>query len=192
MHCTPQTDGGWIDRGRWRRGHRLALLGVMTLTQCSAMASANDTFPGKLRGWLSRRGVSYRRYAIALSRMRRRDKEGVKTLSRCLIAVAKRAGWYFQHPPTSPLMLMNSRAESLRTLNLGGSRSSDSTFAVTAIATHFRFTFPRQYSNTIFYWQTEKHFNRLFNMTSFATWRSFFSIFKWRYQKKISKYVNQT
>ncbi|KAG7207237.1 hypothetical protein KM043_008912 [Ampulex compressa] len=31
--------GGWIDSGRWRRGHRLSLLGVMTLTQCSAMAS---------------------------------------------------------------------------------------------------------------------------------------------------------
>lgn len=51
VHCTPvRPDGGWIDRGRWRRGHRLALLGVMTLTQCSAMASANGTFPGKSRG----------------------------------------------------------------------------------------------------------------------------------------------
>lgn len=30
-----------IDSGRWRRGHRLALLGVMTLTQCSAMASSS-------------------------------------------------------------------------------------------------------------------------------------------------------
>ena len=33
--------GCWIDSGRWRRGHRLALLGVMTLTQCSAMASSS-------------------------------------------------------------------------------------------------------------------------------------------------------
>lgn len=32
-----------IDSGRWRRGHRLALLGVMTLTQCSAMASSSPT-----------------------------------------------------------------------------------------------------------------------------------------------------
>lgn len=39
VHCTPMSEGGWIDSGRWRRGHRLALLGVMTLTQCSAMAS---------------------------------------------------------------------------------------------------------------------------------------------------------
>lgn len=51
MHCTPpcqtrQTGGGRrvrIDSGRWRRGHRLALLGVMTLTQCSAMASSSPT-----------------------------------------------------------------------------------------------------------------------------------------------------
>lgn len=34
-----------IDSGRWRRGHRLALLGVMTLTQCSAMASPSPTHP---------------------------------------------------------------------------------------------------------------------------------------------------
>jgi hypothetical protein len=38
VHCTPaRPDERWIDCGRWRRGHRLAFAGVMTLTQCNAV-----------------------------------------------------------------------------------------------------------------------------------------------------------
>lgn len=117
----------------------------MTLTQCRAMASANGTFPRKSRGGGCRRRVPHRLYAIAVSNAATRRGRG-KNVIACPIATAKRAEVVLSPPLHTPpslvstpsLMLIEPRAGSLGTLNLGRGRSSNSTFAVTAIATCFR------------------------------------------------------
>lgn len=110
------SDGGWIDRGRWRRGYRLAFLGVMTLTQCSAMASVCSTyyFFRETAGMIAvEKGAStvYDRCLVCDD-----VEEGVKTLLRDPTTTAHGGGTF--NPSILLLMLMNSCAGPLGTFNL--------------------------------------------------------------------------
>lgn len=128
MHCTPVRRG--LDRSRAlapRSPARLARSNDPHPVQCNGIG----TFPGKSRGWLSRRSAS--RLAIYDRRLSSSTEEGVKTLSLCGPTANRarergRGGWekryleggFHFHPVRPPLMLMNSRAGVAGDLKLGG------------------------------------------------------------------------